>query len=124
MITFLLAYIAGTILNAFAGVLALINTFVLPNQINTAMAYFLKSVNILNGVFPVAVLLNAVGYILTAIVMKYSIQILLWGISFIPGIQYKEIPTLSTTANTSEDSKGKTRTSYSISKGSRKIRRW
>lgn len=69
--------------------------FVMPEQFTTAIEWLFQSVHTVDGIFPVSTLLSATIVLLIFFSLFYTLKIILWLISFIPGVGHKDLPKIS-----------------------------
>lgn len=94
MISAIFIFLAGTVLNIFSWLLSGLG-FIVPTQVSDAIRWVFSNVYLLSGVFPVDELLTAVSTLLTFFTFWYIFKLILFFVSFIPGIGHKNHPRIS-----------------------------
>ena len=67
-------------------------TFIIPSEFQNGLNYLFSSVMMFNGIFPVQDLLTAFVTFITVWTLKYTVKLILLGISLLPGVGHKELP--------------------------------
>lgn len=91
MIGSIIYLIGGSIINIYTW-LASSLVLIMPDQFQTALSYFFGTVNVISPIFPVATLMSCLLVILSAWLVKIGLKIVLWFLSWIPGIGHHDLP--------------------------------
>jgi len=67
-------------------------SYVFPTQFYDAISYFITGANQLKGIFPIQTLFTAFTSLLYFWTLWYTIKLIMWIISFVPGINHKKLP--------------------------------
>ncbi len=86
MILTILFGIGLSIIMLIATITGLVS-FALPPQFYASIAKIIGSTSVLQGIFPVKTLLTALMVVFTVWVAKYSLNVVVWLLNFIPGIK-------------------------------------
>lgn len=95
MLTSILFLVLGSILLGFSKIFSIID-YAIPNQIESAISYFLNYFIYFRGIFPIDTLLQVISAYLTFIVLFYGLKIGLYLFAHLPFFGgYKKLPTIS-----------------------------
>jgi len=72
-------------------------SLVIPVSATNAVTWFFSKVFMFNGIFPIVTLTTVALFVISVWVAKYLLIIMLWAISFIPGIGEHKLPEISQT---------------------------
>lgn len=85
MIVALFYILAGSVLQILSAFLGTLN-FIIPSQIQSALAWFFHLPWYFQGVFPVSTLMFALSTYLTGWLLVYGVKLVFMGLNLIPGV--------------------------------------